>query len=262
MISGPVLITGASRGIGRALAAALRERGVSVLGTSRRPDDLTDRIPGVAYLPLRLEDPASVEACARAAGPVEVLVNNAGQSLMAPVEDAPAETAEEIFAVNLFGLLRLTKAFLPGMRERRRGTIVNVGSLSGTYPPPFQSVYAASKRGLEAFSASLRGEVGRFGIKVVHVVPGYIQTGIEPRMAVRPGSPYGEDLARFRSARDRKMAKAAPPEAAAMKILRILEKKNPRPVYYAGHLVPAMGFLRRILPERMALRMIRRFYKL
>jgi len=140
--------------------------------------------------------------------------------------------------------------------------IVNLGSLSGTFPPPFQSAYAASKRGLEAFSASLRGEVGRFGIRVVHVVPGYIKTGIEPRMEARPGSPYEAELRRFRNFRDKKMARAAPPEAAAEKILRILEKKNPRPVYYAGRRVPLMGFLRRLLPERAVLRMIRRFYGL
>jgi short-subunit dehydrogenase len=262
MIAGPVLITGASRGIGRALAAALAERGVEVFGTSRDPQNIADKLPGVVYLTLRLEDPASVEACARAAGPVEVLVNNAGQSQIGPVEDATTESVEDLFRMNLFGLIRLTKAFLPAMRERGRGAIINIGSLTGTYPPPFQSAYAATKLGLEAFTKSLRGEVGRFGIKVVHVVPGYIKTGIEPRTVVLEGSPYADELKQFRAARDKKMAKAAPPEAAAKTILRVLEKRHPKPVYYTGHLVPAMGFLKRLLPEGRLLRMIRGFYKL
>jgi short-subunit dehydrogenase len=262
MISGPVLITGASRGIGRALAAALVERGVRVTGTSRNPETIPDKIAGVDYLSLWLEDPVSVEACARAAGAVEVLVNNAGQSQIGPVEDAAVETVEELFRVNLFGLIRLTKAVLPAMRDRRSGAIVNLGSLSGTYPPPFQSAYAATKLGLEAFSKSLRGELGKYGIRVVHVVPGYIKTSIEPRMIVPAGSPYAAEVKLYRAARDRKMAKAAAPEATAAKIVRVLEKKNPRPVYYTGHLVPVMGFLRRFLSERAVLRMIRRFYRL
>jgi NAD(P)-dependent dehydrogenase (short-subunit alcohol dehydrogenase family) len=262
MISGPVLVTGASRGIGRALAAALGGRGVRVIGTSRRPESLAECPAGVSFLPLHLEDPASVEACVRSAGAIDVLVNNAGQSLIAAVEDASPEAVEELFRVNLLGLIRLTRAVLPGMRERGRGMVVNLGSLSGSYPPPFQSVYAASKRGLEAFSASLRSEVARFGVRVVHIIPGYIRTGIEPAMAVRPGSPYEAEVGKFRAARDGKMDRAVPTEAAVRKILRVLEKRNPRPVYYAGRHVPAMGFLRRLLPERTAQRLIRRFYNL
>jgi len=262
MIAGPVLITGASRGIGRALAAALAARGVAVFGTSRDPRNVSDKLPGVVYLPLRLEDPASVEACAGAAGPVEVLVNNAGQSQVGPVEDASTESVENLFQMNLFGLIRLTKAFLPGMRERGRGTIVNIGSLTGSFPPPFQSAYAATKVGLEAFTKSLRGEVGRFGLKVVHVIPGYINTGIEPRRAGVESLPYADELKQFRAARNAKMDKAAPPETAAKTILRVLEKKRPKPVYYTGHFVPAMGFLKRLLSEGRMLRMIRGFYKL
>jgi hypothetical protein len=81
-------------------------------------------------------------------------------------------------------------------------------------------------------------------------------------MAVRPGSPYEAEVGKFRAARDGKMDRAVPTEAAVRKILRVLEKKNPRPVYYAGRHVPAMGFLRRLLPERTAQRLIRRFYNL
>ncbi len=262
MIRGPVLVTGASRGIGRALAEELARRNLEVYGTSRDPTRFPGPIPGLTILPLRLENRESVDACAGAAGGIEVLVNNAAQSLMGAVEDVSVEEIEEIFAMNLFGLVRLTKRFLPGMRERGRGTIVNLGSLAGTYTPPFQSAYAASKAGLEAFSKILRGEVEKYGIKVVHLIPGYIRTLIEPRMAIPEDSVYGEELRRFRAARDVKMTKAPSPEEAAAKIVRILEKKNPRPVYHLGRGTPLLGLVRRLLPERLALAIIRRFYGL
>jgi len=262
MIRGPVLVTGASRGIGKALAAALTARGIEVLGTSRDPDRIEDPLPGVAYLPLRLEDPASIDACAAAASEAEGLVNNAGQSQIAAVEDVPQERIEELFRMNLFGLIRLTKAFLPAMRSRGRGAIVNIGSLSGTFPPPFQSVYAATKAGLEAFTKSLRQETASSGIKVVHVVPGYIRSAIEPWTCIPETSAYRDELRTYRKARDRKMERAASCETAALKIVRVMEKRNPRPVYYTGRLVPAMAFLGRFLTERRAQRLIRRFYGL
>jgi len=262
MIQGPVLITGVSKGIGRALAAALAARGIPVIGTSRDPKTVADPIPGVRYLALDQGDDASIDACVAAAGPVETLVNNAGQSQIGAVEDAPMDAVEALFRMNLLGLIRLTKAVLPGMRERGHGTIVNIGSLTGTFPPPFQSAYAATKLGLEAFSKSLRQEVEPRGIKVSLVIPGYIKTYIEPRTINPEGSVYGEELAAFRKARDKKMDKASPAETAAAKIIKVMEKKNPGPVYYTGRLVPAMGFLKRLLPERTAQKMIRGFFHL
>ena len=164
--------------------------------------------------------------------------------------------------MNFFGLVRLTKAFLPAMRAQGSGAIVNIGSLTGTFPPPFQSAYAATKLCLEAFTKSLRQELGRRGVRVSMVIPGYIRTYIEPRTIVpeaaftRTSSPP--------SARPgiKKWTRPRRSESAARKILKVMEKKNPGPVYYTGHLVPVMGFLKRVLPERTAQQMIRSFYKL
>jgi len=262
MIHGPVLVTGASKGIGRAVAEVLAARGIPVIGTSRDPRTISDSIPGVRYLALDQGDTRSIEACAAESGPVEILVNNAGQSQVGSVEDASLESVEELFRINLLGLIRLTKAYLPDMRTKGRGTIINIGSLTGTFPPPFQSAYAATKLGLEAFTKSLRQEVGKYGVRVVLVVPGYIRTYIEPRMITPEGSIYKDELTAFRKARDKKMDKSSPAAMAAATIIRAMEMKNPRPVYYTGHLVPVMGFLKRILPERTAQRMIRGFYHL
>ncbi|MHB8054011.1 MAG: SDR family NAD(P)-dependent oxidoreductase [Candidatus Aminicenantales bacterium] len=262
MIQGPVLVTGASKGIGRALAAALAARGIPVIGTSRDPKTVALPVPGVRYLTLDQGDDASIGALVEVTGPVEVLINNAGQSQIGPVEDVCVEAVEELFRMNFFGLIRLTKAYLPAMREKGRGTIINIGSLTGTFPPPFQSAYAATKLGLEAFTKTLRQEVAKRGVKVSLVIPGYIKTYIEPRMIASPDSVYEGEMTAFRLARDKKMDKASPAEMAAAKIIRVMEKKNPGPVYYTGRFVPAMGFLKRLLPEKTAQRMIRGFYHL
>jgi len=264
MIQGPVLVTGASRGIGRAVAAALAERKVETIGTSRDPQAVADRIPGVRYIALRLEDPKSIVDCLREAGPIEALVNNAGQSQIGAFEDTPVEAVEELFAVNVFGLLRLTRAALPAMRDRGRGTIVNIGSLTGLFPLPFQSGYAATKLALEAFTKSLRQETRGFGIRVPLVVPGYIRTGIgvDSREFAPQSSVYTAEYQQFRSLQLKKLEEAVPPEAAAQTILRAIESRDPKPVYYTGKNVPLMAFLKRLLSERRALKIIRQFYRL
>ena len=121
-----VLITGASSGIGAEVARQLVSRGLTVLGTSRHPESVTDPIPGVRYLELDQNDPASIARCAEQAGAVDILINNAGESQMGPLEDTPMEVIEKLFATNVFGPIALTKAVLPGMRQRGRGTVVMV----------------------------------------------------------------------------------------------------------------------------------------
>ncbi len=261
MIQGPVLITGASKGIGRALAAALAAQGIPVIRTSRRPETIADPVPGVRYLTLDQEDDASVEACAAAAGPVEALVNNAGQSQIGAVEDVSMRRSRSFPD----GFLRPHPADEgrppgdegTGPRDDHQHRLAD-----GDVPPPYQSAYAAIKLGLEAFTKVLRQEVGRQGIKVSLVVRVTSETHIEPRTIAPAESVYATDLAAFRLARDKKMGKASPPEAAAAKIIKVMEMKNPGPVYYTGRLVPAMGFLKRLLPEKTAQKMIRGFYHL
>ena len=132
------LVTGASRGIGRAIAARLSQAGCAVIGTFRDPSALRrgDPLPGVRYLPLDLRDQRSIQALAAEVGVVDVLVNNAGMSQIGPVEDVPLDLVRGIFETNLFGLLSLTKLFLPGMRARRAGMIVNIASFAGVTPVP------------------------------------------------------------------------------------------------------------------------------
>jgi len=244
------LVTGAARGIGLAVARALKEKGHVVLGTSREPHRFQGNVEDIALLPLDLRDERSIRECARRAGDIDILVNNAGQSRIGPAEEISAEEFVEDFRINVFGTVLLTQAFLPRLREKGGGHIVNIGSLAAEFPVPFQSSYSASKSALAAFTRSLRSEVGRYGIKVVLVEPYHILTSIEPRMSIAPASPYREEAARMKAIRDRKMAEASPPESVARAVLKILDKKNPAPRYAVGGSAPLMLFVKRFLSDR------------
>jgi NAD(P)-dependent dehydrogenase (short-subunit alcohol dehydrogenase family) len=173
-----VLITGASSGIGAACAQLLAQRGFNVYGSSRDPD-----FRPANFRPLQMDvcDDQSVErAVARViaeAGSIDAVVNNAGCGLAGAVEDTTTPEAMHQMDVNFMGAFRVTRAVLPGMRQRRSGVIVNVSSLGGLFGLPFQSFYSASKFALEGFTESLRHEVGGYGIRVVLVEPGDVKTG-------------------------------------------------------------------------------------
>ena len=149
------LVTGASSGIGAAVARALVARGYRVYGTSRSPASITAPIPGVEYLALDLTDPASIEACAAAAGDVDVLVNNAGESQSGPLEELPIDAVERLFATNVFGAVAVTNAFRPALRRSAHPRIVN--SSGGT------AALAASAGQAEGIIASARGPSGALG---------------------------------------------------------------------------------------------------
>ncbi|CPW39525.1 Probable short-chain dehydrogenase/reductase [Mycobacteroides abscessus] len=187
-----VLVTGASSGIGASAARIFAERGHRVFGTSRNPDTITDRIPGVQYLRLDQTDKASIAECVAQAGEVDILVNNAGESQIGALEDVSMDDFEKLYMTNVFGPVALTKAVLPGMRERRRGAVVMVGSMAGTLHVPFRSTYSSAKSALHTVADCLRYEVAPFGITVSTVEPGVIATGIETRRnrIVPDGSPY------------------------------------------------------------------------
>ncbi|MBI2169400.1 MAG: SDR family oxidoreductase [Actinobacteria bacterium] len=172
-----VLITGCSTGFGRAAAIELTQRGHEVIATARRPGTLDD-IDVKERVALDVTDDASVAAAVEVAGDVDVLVNNAGVSMRGPVEGVPMEAIRALFETNVFGVIRLLHAVVPGMRERGGGTVVNVSSVAGRIGLPLSGSYSASKFALEALSETLHYEMGRFGIRVVIIEPGYFATNI------------------------------------------------------------------------------------
>ncbi|WP_420008913.1 SDR family oxidoreductase [Xanthomonas sacchari] len=168
-----VLITGCSSGFGLETARYFLARDWRVLATMRTPrDDLFPPSAQLRVLPLDVTDAQSIRAAVAAAGPIDVLVNNAGFGAPAPFELMDMDTVRALFDTNTFGTMALTQAVLPQMRARGSGVVVNVTS-SATYKPlPLIGIYRAAKAAVNAFTESLASEVEPFGVRVRLVLPG------------------------------------------------------------------------------------------
>ncbi len=173
--AGRALITGCSTGIGRATATELAARGYEVIATARRPETLSE-LKVARTLALDVDQDDSVAAVLAEVGRVDVLVNNAGFGLEGPIEGMPLADVRRVFETNVFGAVRMIQAFVPAMRVHGSGTIVNVSSVAGVADAPLSGYYSATKFALEAISEALHLEVGHFGVKVVVIQPGSIET--------------------------------------------------------------------------------------
>jgi short-subunit dehydrogenase len=255
-----VLVTGASKGIGRAVALSLVRNGYNVIGTARKPPECRDLPDGVRFIPLDLLDESAIETCLSEAGPVDILINNAGGSSVWAAAEAPPERLREIFQLDFFGPVRLMQGVLPGMLARKSGTIINIGSLVWMFGLPYQSAYASAKAALAAYSWSLRNEVDCRGIRVVTLDPGDIRTTIEPAACppADPGFRSGFDA--FFRARNAAMVKAQDAGVVAEKVLAILRKKRPAPFYVVGKGAGIQVLLKRIVPDRFIEKQVRKRY--
>jgi NAD(P)-dependent dehydrogenase (short-subunit alcohol dehydrogenase family) len=182
-------ITGCSTGFGRDLARHVLARGYRAVVTARKPDDLQEfsSSPQALVLKLDVTDNAQIDAAVKAAhdrfGRIDVLVNNAGIGYFGAVEESEEDQVRRMFDVNVFGLGRMTQAVLPGMRQRRSGSIVNIASLAGISPFPGLGYYCATKFAVEGLSGSLALEVEPLGIKVIVVEPSGFRTDWAGRSA-------------------------------------------------------------------------------
>jgi NADP-dependent 3-hydroxy acid dehydrogenase YdfG len=194
-----VLITGASKGIGRASAVELARRGFRVVATARDPETLRDL--DAETLRLDVTDQASVDAAIEAAGEVDVLLSNAGVIFHAAVEASPPAELERLFALNTAGALRVTQAVLPQMRRRRSGRLLYLSSVVGRIVLPGNAAYAATKWALEALVEGLATEVRHFGISVALMQPGAVSSGAldDPLRYELPDDPYEPLLAQARN---------------------------------------------------------------
>ena len=259
-----ILITGCSSGIGRAAALEAASRGHRVFASARDRNSLSELAsrPGIEALAVDVTDPPSIRAAVAAAlekaGRLDALVNNAGYAQYGAAEDVTPEEWRRQFDVNFFGAIEATRAALPAMREARRGTIVNVSSVAGKVSIPFASPYCASKHALEAFSDALRLEVAPFGIRVVVVEAGPIQTRFAERaragvarMLGSPG-PYSPFYRNAERAMDTDFqAGSLPPEAVARVIVAAIESPRPKIRYRVTRMAKLLIPLRRILPDRL-----------
>ena len=168
-----VLITGCSSGFGLATAGYFLERDWQVIATMRTPrEDVLPRSKHLRVIALDVTDADSIRRAIAAAGPIDVLVNNAGFGAPAPFELTSSETVRALFETNTFGTIAVTQAVLPQMRERKSGVIVNVTSSVTLKPLPLVGIYRAAKAAVNAFSESLVSELEPFGVRVRIVLPG------------------------------------------------------------------------------------------
>ena len=220
-----VLITGASSGIGRALALELDRRGATLVLAARRREALESVRTSCAtperhhVLVMDVEDGAALPEKAaeaeRLAGPIDILVNNAGISLRGLVVETDLAVDRRIMEVNYFGAIALTKALLPGMIARADGHVVVVSSIVGHISTPMRSAYAASKHAVHGFFDALRAEMHDKGVRVTVVLPGYIATQLSVNALGPDGTPTGR--------MDTNQAKGMPSELFARRMADAIE---------------------------------------
>jgi NAD(P)-dependent dehydrogenase (short-subunit alcohol dehydrogenase family) len=168
-----VLITGCSSGFGLDTAGYFLDRGWSVIATMRQPKEgLLPASERLRILPLDVTDAGSIAKAVEAAGPIDVLVNNAGVGQVSPLEGVSMAKIRELFETNTLGTIAMTQAVLPQMREQRAGVVINVTSGVTFQPLPLMSIYTASKAAVNAFSESVALELEPFGVRVRIVIPG------------------------------------------------------------------------------------------
>ncbi|GAB4200833.1 MAG: oxidoreductase [Sandaracinaceae bacterium] len=256
-----ILVTGATSGIGKATALHLAQKGHRVIATGRNEEALAAlRAAGVEALSLDVTRAESIEACRAeverltgGAG-LDVLVNNAGYGLFGPVEELSDEDVRKQFDTNVFGLLAVTRAFVPAMRNKGAGRVINVSSVGGRMVFPLGGVYHATKFAVEALSDALRLELRQFGIRVSVIEPGYIATEFTATTMghlekyVRSDSPYARAYTLVSDAEERLAKLAVGPESVARAIEHAATSRWPRARYVAPF-YNAMGpWLMRVLP--------------
>jgi len=265
-----VFLTGASSGIGLETAKLLVAQEFEVWGTARDASRLP-QLPQFHGVSMDLTQTDSIrrgfDSAVRDAGAFDVLINNAGAGAFGPVEKMPAEMVREQFQMLADGPLELIRLALPAMRERSRGTIVNVTSLAAQFPIPFMAPYSAAKSALSVFTAGLRVELLDTPIRVVEVRPGDINTPFHERTKRVKTTENAEEERRMNTvweAQLRTMAASPRPDRVARVILRAIRMRNPPPVLVVGGLFQArlapLGA--RLLPLRLLESVLRKYYRL
>lgn len=249
-------VTGASSGIGKAAAQALSKAGYRVIGTSRRatPDEVRDGIRMIACDVTSDDSVAKAIATAHAElGHIDLVVNNAGYAVSGAAEESSIDQVRALFDTNFLGVVRVTNAVLPLMRQRGHGRILNIGSVMGLIPGPFGAYYGASKHALEGYSESLDHEVRAFGIRVAVIEPWATKTSIEANspQGDRPVAAYAQTKARYQAAFDAAMSAGDTAEDVAATILAAAQDKTPRLRYPSGKAARQTAFARRFLPRAL-----------
>ena len=274
-----VLITGGTDGLGKAAAIFLAERGgyrIFAAGRSAEKRLELDRLATDHHLSIEtvemdvtsdLSVQRAVQSVLQKTGAVDVLVNNAGVGYIAVVEDLRLNDLRAQFETNFFGVLRVTQAVLPHMRQRRHGRILMMSSVAGLVSPPTYGAYSSSKHALEGLSNALRIEMYPFGVEVILIEPGYIVTNFQktakelaqPYVDAAPRGPYAKIYAGAWEGGNRgRSSSKTTPEDCARVIREAIETSHPKARYTVTSMAGWISFGRRILPDTLLDSFLRR----
>ena len=255
-----VLLTGGSKGIGYAAAASFARKGCKIYEISRHEVDN----PGVVHIGGDITDPTSVQAAVNTViereGRIDVLVCNAGTVLSGAIEFTEPESIRMLMELNFFGTVHSVRAVLPFMRRAGGGRIICLSSLAAPFPIPFQAYYSASKSAIISFATALGNEVKRFGISVCYVMPGDTKTDPIRHKSHTGDDVYGGMIARSVAVMEHDEAEGMPPEKVGGFICRIALKRKVKPAYAIGFMAKIQLFLKRIVTEGFAQRIVGMMY--
>ena len=263
-----VLITGGSSGIGKAIGDFLIQKGFTVVGTSRHPENYTNNLFELIQLEVK-----SVDSIAKAMQQVinkhqkiDVLINNAGVGITGPIEELDTFEMKNNFDTNFFGPIELMKAVLPQMRLQNSGLIINITSLAGYMGLPYRGIYSASKGALELVTEAIRMEVKQFGINVTNVAPGDFATNIAAGRFHAPllkNSVYEKDYGATLKTINAHVNSGQHPTVMAIAILKIINSKNIKIHYKVGAFMQKFSIvLKIILPDLVYEKMLMNHFKL
>jgi NAD(P)-dependent dehydrogenase (short-subunit alcohol dehydrogenase family) len=274
------LITGASSGIGEATARRMARAGFRVVLAARRAERLEsiakeigetggEAVPIAADLSEAAATSALVSEALAVCGRIDVLVNNAGFSPGAALEQVTRDEIKHIFDVNLFSALQLIGEIGPVMREQGGGRILNIGSLGGSIPAPLAIPYAATKAGIDAATRGLRLELAPWKIRLSLIIPGFVDTAVfdnarEGSQHLRddPDNPYRQLFSDFDDFTTKQLKKALPPEAVAEVIHRAATARSPKARYYVPASAGLQSRMLGLIPERLLDRILIKLYKI
>ena len=263
-----VFVTGASSGIGLAIANYLSEKGLVVYGSCR--DANCSRDYEFKMLPLELTDTdsikKSIDTIIKNEGKLDVLINNAGVGITGPVEETPTDEIKKSFDINFFGMVDVMKAVLPQMREQKSGLIINITSIASYMGLPFRGVYSSLKGAVRILTESISMEVKKFGINVINLAPGDFKTNIAQgryHSPINEKSVYKKVYQRNLDLMNEHVSDGEDPILVAKYVYKIINSNSPKIHYRVGSLTQkASIFLKRILPNKVYEKMLMRYYKM
>ena len=246
------LVTGGTSGIGRETALALHRAGCRVYELSRH-----DRaVEGLLHLTADITDEASVqtavEAILAAEGRIDIVVNNAGFGISGAVEYTDTADAQRLMDTNFFGMVRVNRAVLPILHRQGSGRIVNISSVAGPIPIPFQTYYSAAKAAINAYTLALANEVRPYGITVCAVQPGDIRTGFTAarEKSIAGDEAYGGRISRSVGRMEHDEQTGMDPAAAGGFVARVALKHSHKPLYTIGFSYKLFTLMVKVFPAR------------